>query len=169
MDRGSGRSPSEDDETDGQARGGIQEPPESRFILRLFVVWLGLPLCDVSLDDWYEGKPSDEVSDQDRNERQPEFIGVEAPLFVDQREGLDEHEDEGIAEATEERQGEDDWLCEVHLERSDPGKHDLLGGKSFSEGNKLIRAIDVGLLSALASPLGNLIHHDCCPSFRDGQ
>ena len=51
--------------------------------------------------------------------------GAEAPLGVDEGEGLDEHEDESVAETGEEGEGEHDGFCEEHFEGTHPGDEDL--------------------------------------------
>ena len=53
---------------------------------------------DVSSDGWDKAAPGDKVTDTDRDKGKTEGYGAEMPLLVYQGEGLDEHEDKGVAE-----------------------------------------------------------------------
>ena len=81
-------------------------------------------------------------------------------LCVDEGEGLDEHEDESVAETGEEGQGQDDGFGKEHLEGTDPGDEDLFDGKSLLERGDFIRSVEVGVGAVLASLLGDSVHHD---------
>ena len=88
-------------------------------------------------------------------------------MGVDEGEGLDEHEDEGVAESGEEGEGEDDGFGEEHLEGTDPGDEDLFEGESLLEGCDFIGPIDVRVRAVLASFLGDPVHHDGSSGLRD--
>jgi hypothetical protein len=103
VERWSRGSPSENNEANGKTRGRIQKPPETGFILRLFIVGLVLPFLNVTFDDCEEREPADNIADEDRDKGQTQFKSAEAPLIIDEGKRLDKHEDEGIAETTEER------------------------------------------------------------------
>ena len=81
-------------------------------------------------------------------------------MGVDEGEGLDEHEDEGIAESGEEGEGEDDGFGEKHFEGTDPGDDDLFERESLLEGRNFIGPVEVGVCAVLASLLGDPVHHD---------
>ena len=86
--------------------------------------------------------------------------GTEVVLFVDKREGLDEHEDKGVTETGEQGQGEDDGFGEEHLEGADPGDNDLFEGESLLKGRDLVGSVKVGVCAVLASLLRDFVHHD---------
>lgn len=137
--------PGETKQADRQARSGVEEEPQSGLILSMFVFGFELALLDVALDGRNEEQPGKEVADADRNERQSDLDGGEVPLFVDQSEGLNEHEDERVGETREQRKCEHDGLGEEHAERTDPSQEDLLGREAVTEWDKLVRAPDVGV------------------------
>ena len=93
--------------------------------------------------------------------------GTPIVLGVDKGEGLDEHEDEGVAESGEEREGEDNGFGEEHLEGTDPGDDDLFEGESLLEGCDFVGPIEVGVCAGLASLLGDSVHHDGSSSLGD--
>ena len=74
---------------------------------------------------------------------QAERDGREVPLLVDEAEGLEEHEDEDVAEAGEEGERQRDGLGQEHFEGLDPGDEDLFGGEAVLEKHELIRAPEV--------------------------
>ena len=92
--------------------------------------------------------------------------GPEVVLSVDEGEGLDEHEDEGVTESGEEGECEDNGFSKKHLERTGPSDEDLLDRESPPERRDFIGAPDVGI-AFLASPLGDSVHHDCSSGLRD--
>ena len=173
VDRRALRGPSEADQPDGQAWGGEEEPPEARLVLRAFVVRFGVPLFDVAPDGRDEGEPGDDVADADGDEGQAERDGREVPLLVDKAEGLEEHEDEGVAEAGEEGERQHNGLGQEHFEGPDPGDEDFSGGEAILEGHELVRAPEVDgrtvLFALLASSLSDLIHHAGRPRLGDDE
>lgn len=122
-------------------------------------------LSDVTFDGRNEDEPGEEVADQEWDKSKTDGDDAEVPLLVDKRKGLDEHEDERIAEAGQKRQGQDDWLGKEHAEGTDPDHQDFLHGKAFFEGSHLVGAVDIRLLAARTSLLGDAIHHDGCTGF----
>lgn len=112
----------------GPGEAGEEESPEARLVLREFVVRFGVPLFDVVSDGRDEGEPGDDVADADGDEGLAERDGREVPLLVDEAKGLEEHEDEGVAEAGEEGERQHDGLGQEHLEGPDPGDEDFFGG-----------------------------------------
>mgnify|MGYP006900021351 CR=1 FL=1 len=169
VDRRPQAGPGESDETEGQARGRVEEPPQPGLVLGALIVGLLAPLDNVASDDGEEGQPRDGVAHQDGDEGQAQLDGTEIPLFVDEGEGLDEHEDEGVAETAQQGQRQDDRLGDEHPERADPGDQDLLHGEALLEGDELVGAIDVGVLAALAPLLGDAVHQDGRPGLGDKQ
>ena len=160
-----GGCPSEADQADWEAGCCVEKPPETGLVLCSFVVRLSLAFSDVTFDSWEERDPTDEVTDADGDECKTDLNGAETPLLVDNREGLNEHEDERIGETREKGQGHNDWFSEEHLEWSNPGDQDLLGGEAVPEWNKLIGTPDVLVFARLPSLLGNVVHHDGAPGF----
>ena len=155
-----GGSPRESDEADWQTWSGVQKPPKTGFVLGRFVVGLCVSFFDVALDSWDEREPSDKISDQNRDEGETLFLDSEVVLFVYQGEGLNEHKDQSIGEATEERQSENDGLGQEHLEWPGPCDQDFLSRESLSERYELVWPVEVGGLAALASLLRNFVHHN---------
>ena len=88
-------------------------------------------------------------------------------LCVDEGEGLDEHEDESVAESGEEGECQDDRFGEEHLKGTDPGDDDLFEGESLLEGGDFIWSVEVGVGAVLASLLGDSVHHDGSSGLRD--
>ena len=86
--------------------------------------------------------------------------GTPVVLGVDDGEGLDEHEDEGITESGEEGEGEDNGFGEEHLEGADPGDEDLFERESLLERRDFVGPVEVGVCAVLASLLSNPVHHD---------
>ena len=95
-------SPCKTDETDWEARRGVEEEPEAGFILCFFVLGLLFPFFDVASDSGNECEPGNEVADQNWEEREALGNGSETPLGVDEGEGLDEHENQGVREPRQE-------------------------------------------------------------------
>lgn len=129
------------------------------------VVGLCLAFSDVAFDSWDERDPADKVADTDGDKCKTDLDGSEAPLLVNDGKRLNKHEDEGVGETREKRQSQDNGLGEEHLEWSTPSDQDLLGGEAIPEWNKLVRTVDVCIDTRLAPLLGNVVHHDCTPSF----
>lgn len=71
------------------------------------------------VDGWEVGQVGEDVADEDGNECESDADGAEAPLLVDGLEGLEEGEDEGVGEAGEEREPEDNGFREEHVEWSE--------------------------------------------------
>ena len=89
-------------------------------------------------------------------------MGHGSPIVVgvDEREGLNKHEDEGVTESGEEGESEDDGFGEEHLERTEPGEDDLFEGEPLLKGCDFVGPVYVGVCAVLASLLGDPIHHD---------
>lgn len=65
----------------------------------MFVAGVVLALLDIPSDGWYEREPGDEVADQDGDESKTYLNSIEFILIsIEETEGLNEHEDEGVAE-----------------------------------------------------------------------
>lgn len=109
---------------------------------------------------WDEQSIGDEVPNQDWDKRETLGDGTKIVLGVDEGEGLDEHENEGIAEAGKEGKRENDGFGEEHLEGPDPGDNDLFERESRLEGRNFVGPVEVRLRSVLASLLGDPVHHD---------
>lgn len=60
------------------------------------------------------GEVCDEVGGVDRDEGPCDGEGAEVPLLVDDGEGFEESEDEGVGETGEEGQAEDDGFGDKH-------------------------------------------------------
>ena len=67
-----------------------------------------------------EDAPGDEVAYQQWDERHAVRDVVEFPLPIDEGEGFNEREDQGVAEAAKQREEQDDGFCDEHLERAEP-------------------------------------------------
>ena len=121
----------------------------------------------VSPNRWDEESIGDEVPDQDWDKRKTLCDGTKIVLSVDEGEGLDEHEDEGIAEAGKEGERKNDGFSEEHLEGPDPGDDDLLEGETPLEGRDFVGPVEVRVRSILASLLGDPVHHDSGSGLRN--
>lgn len=159
MDRRALNGPSETDEADWQARSCVQKEPKTRFVLRTLIIGLGLAFLDVALDSRDEEEPCNDIADTNRDEAQTNLNSTESPLLIHQSEGLNEHEDEGVGKAREERKNQDNRLGKEHLEGADPGDEDLLSREAVSEWDKLVRTPNV-LARLLAALLGDAVHQD---------
>lgn len=121
----------------------------------------------VSLDGWDEEQPGNNVPDANGAEGETYLNGVEVVLLVDKREGLDEHEHQGIGKARQKRQDQNDGLSDEHPERPEPGYDDFLSVETFSSGSNFVGSPDVHARVLLPSLLRNLVHHDGGSGLRD--
>lgn len=166
MERWPLNGPCKADEADWQAGRGIEEEPQPGFILRLLVTRFVSSLFDVPADGGDEEQPGDEVSNSQREEGQANLIDLERPLFIHKGPGLHEHEDQGVTEATEERQCQDDWFREEHLEGADPSDQNFAHVEPIAKRFKLIGAPDV-FARSLAPSLRDFVHNNGRTRFRD--
>jgi hypothetical protein len=174
VDRRALDRPGEAEEADWQARGGVEEEPQAGLVLRALVLGFVAALLFVAPDGRDEQRPCDHVTYTDGQESEADFEGLEVPLLVDEHEGLNEHEDQGVGETGQQGQDEHDGLGEEHLEGTDPGHEDLFGGEAVFEGDEFVGTPDVGFLAAVldgfgAALLGDAVQHDCCAGFGDGE
>ena len=161
--------PGETDQSNGQTRRGVEQPPESRLILHVLIERVLLSLRGVLPDNREERKPGDDIADQDRQEGETQGDGAKVPVLVHQSKGLDEHEDQRIAETTEQRKSQHDRLGHQHLEGANPGDQDLAHGEPLAPGEDFIGAVDVEAGVLLALLLGELVEHDSRAGFGDEQ
>lgn len=148
----SGRAPCEDEKTNGQAWRSVHQPPHAAFEIGKLIIGSLLSLLNVAANGRNVGEVGDEVAKSDCHKGQTNLPCLEVPQCVDKTEGLEAHEDEGVAEAREERQDKDDWLSEEHLEGSKPKSDKFLGLESLPPSLDVVGSID--LLSLLAQLLG---------------
>lgn len=167
VDWWAGASPCKTDETDWEAGRGVKEEPEAGFVLCFFVLGLLLSFFDVAFNSGDEGEPGEEVADQDWDEGEALGYGSETPLSVDEGEGLNEHEDQGVGESGQEGQGEDDGLGEEHFEWTHPGKENFFEREPFLERGDLVWAVDVRVFAGFTSLLCDPVHQDGGSGFRD--
>lgn len=161
--------PGETEESDGKAGGGVEQEPQPGLVLRFLVVGIGLSFFDVAADGGDEGRPGDAVAHPYRDEGETDLHGGEAVLFVDDGEGLDEHEDQGVGEAGEEAEDEDDGFGEEHAEGPDPGLEDFFDAEAFAERGQFVRTPDVGVGVFFAATFGDAVHHYGCAGLGDGE
>lgn len=166
MNRRSLDGPRETKQSDRKARRGVQQEPQSRFILSSLVLRLGSTLLDVPADSRNEKDPSKNVSHSDWNKCQSDLDGAKVPLLVDEGQRLDEHEDQSVGETGEQRQDQDNGLCQEHLEGSGPCLEHFFRGESVLERDELVRSPHVGV-TILPSLLCDPVHHDGSPGFRN--
>lgn len=88
-------------------------------------------------------------------------------MLVYQREGLNEHEDESVGEAREQREHQDNGLGQEHLKWTNPGEEHLLGRESVTERHQLIWPPDIGAGILLSPLLRNAVHHNGGSRFGD--
>ncbi len=130
----------------------------------MFVAGVVFALLDIPSDGWYEREPGDEVADQDGDESKTYLNSIELILVsIEETEGLNEHEDQGVAETRQEGQREDNGLGQEHLEWSSPSNEDLFDRESLLERCDLVGTPDVFALGA--SLLCDFVHHDGRPGF----
>ncbi len=157
------RGPGEAEEADCQARGEVEEPVETAFGLEgARVSAEDLP---VAVHEGEEGEVGDDVADDEGAECQARGDDGEVPLREDWGEGVEEDEDQGVAEAGEEGETEHDWFAHKHLERPDPDCQDFSGGDALLL--QLVGPVDDGPLACLAAALGFAIDEDGAAGFRD--
>ena len=115
-----------------------------------------------------EQYPGNNIADADGTKGETLFHSVEVVLIsIDKGEGLDEHEHQSVRETGQERQHQYDRLGCEHSKRSHPGDDDLFRGQAFADWRHLVRTPNVHTWIRLAALLGNLVHHDRGPSFRN--
>lgn len=147
----------EDQKTEGQGRGSPQQEVHAGFVLGVLVVGVLLALLAGHGERRQEDQVAGEVADTDGDERETDLRGAEVPLVEDDREGLDEHEDEGVGETGQQRQSQDNGLSQEHAEGPEHGVDQLAPGEALAEGLDLVGAVDVGVLAGLSAALGDFV------------
>lgn len=151
-------SPGETEQADG-FEGREPEQPFQTAFGGDGIVALGLTDVFVAYEPWEVGEVCDEVGDVDGDDSPGLTQDTPAPsLLVDDGETLEEGEDQSVGETGQERHAQDNGLAHEHVEGTDPNL------ASFMERDtrvfQLVGAVDVGVLSGLATLLGYLVHDD---------
>lgn len=150
------RRPGKPDQADGLER--RQEQEDLHAPLRLEVFTLLLPGACVAVDPGEVDEVGDEVGDVDGDDGPRGLEHPEVPGLVHHGKTLEEDEDEGIREAREQRQEQNDRFADEHLERTRPDLDGLLHGDARHL--ELVGPVDLEPRVCFPPALGLLVDED---------